>query len=36
MFNKELVIQILGKIEFAIERILSGSPEIASPQHYLS
>ena len=36
MFSKELVIQILEKIEFAIERILSRSPEILSPQYYSS
>lgn len=34
MFEKELVISILRKIEFAIDRILSHSDEIHSPEYY--
>ena len=35
MFNNELVIKIVEKIEFAIDRILSSSAEILSPQYYV-
>ena len=35
MFNKELLTPILEKIEFAIDRILSHSSEITSPNYYL-
>ena len=36
MFSKELVVQIIEKIEFAIERILSSAAEVSSPQYYLN
>ncbi|MDF9830428.1 HepT-like ribonuclease domain-containing protein [Parabacteroides sp. PF5-6] len=35
MFDKELLIPLLEKLEYAINRILMHAPEITSPDYYL-